>query len=74
MLMAAALVTRAQLIRTYIKDNLSRYYDDLEEKANKGKKDIVYKLGDLVLLHRDAYYTPFRYRKLTPVYYGHLRL
>ncbi|AOW25728.1 hypothetical protein I503_00025 [Candida albicans SC5314] len=71
---AAALVTRAQLIRTYIKDNLSRYYDDLEEKANKGKKDIVYKLGDLVLLHRDAYYTPFRYRKLTPVYYGPFKI
>ena len=34
---AAALVTRAQLIRTYIKDNLSRYYDDLEEKLIRVK-------------------------------------
>ena len=71
---AAALVTRAQLIRTYIKDNLSRYYDDMEANMNKGKKDTVYKLGDLVLLHRDAYYTPFRYRKLTPVYYGPFKI
>ena len=71
---AAALVNRTQLIRTYIKDTLSRYQDDMEKKANKGRKGKKYKLGEWILLHRDAYYTLVKYKKLTPVYYGPFKI
>ncbi|RLP67524.1 hypothetical protein L150_06334, partial [Candida albicans Ca529L] len=71
---ARDLIDRTQMVRTQVKDIMSRSQDHQEFRANRGRKDRVYEVGEWVLLHRDAYYSSTKYRKLTDVFFGPFRI
>ncbi|CCD27225.1 uncharacterized protein NDAI_0K00353 [Naumovozyma dairenensis CBS 421] len=52
------------------KDQLEENQLRQEYDANKNRTPVNYKIGDYVLLHRDAYFTGGKYRKIQAIYLG----
>ncbi|EDK42989.1 conserved hypothetical protein [Lodderomyces elongisporus NRRL YB-4239] len=71
---AELLVRRAEAVHAQIKDTMSLSQDVMARKANRGKNPVRFEVGDMILLHREAYWRPGKYRKLTDVYHGPFRL
>ncbi|CCH59506.1 hypothetical protein TBLA_0B06855 [Henningerozyma blattae CBS 6284] len=55
-------------------DILRENQETLEFQTNIHRNEPNYKVGDLVLLHRDAYFTGGRYTKIQPIFLGPFKL
>lgn len=64
------LATKLQAITLRTKDFLTENQVNMEVNHNQGRKEVTYKVGDFVLLHRDAYFKRGQYLKLQPIYVG----
>ncbi|CCH60644.1 hypothetical protein TBLA_0D01360 [Henningerozyma blattae CBS 6284] len=55
-------------------DFLKQSQEDMESHANETRTVNDYKLGEYVLLHRDAYFTGGRYLKIQPIFLGPFKI
>lgn len=69
-LKSADLAVYIDALTTRVREFLENKSLDMESTSNKTRVEIRYEVGDLVLLHRDAYFTKGKYRKIRPIYLG----
>lgn len=66
-----SLTTRMKAILTRTQDHIAKAQDILERNYNKSHRPPhEYKVGDKVLVHREAHTNKKKYAKLQPVYFG----
>lgn len=71
---ARALVERATMVKAQIRERMEEYQDAMGASANKDRDPLVFEEGEMVLIHRDAYYSLVKYRKMVDVYFGPFKL
>ena len=57
-----------------VQDQMAHAQRAQEQQANKSRNAVDYQVGDLVLIHRDAYAKSDTYRKIQPSYLGPFRV
>ena len=71
-----ALKTRIARIQSIVKSNLHRAAEEMKRWADKTKRDVVFEVGDMVMVHRDWITPPSirtltsKTRKLSPIWVG----
>ena len=71
---AARFAKRMKLIIKQVQDNLVKSQHQQEVHHNKHRSEINFKVGDWILLHKDAHGHDSKYYKIQPVYYGPFKL
>lgn len=61
---------KLKAILTRIQDQMAHAQRSQEQQANKNRNFINYQIGDLVLIHRNAYAKSDTYRKIQPAFLG----
>ena len=68
------LVRHLKAITLQVKDALGERQVEMQVKNNEQRRAITFSVGEMVLLHRDAYFTGGRYTKIQPIYLGPFRV
>lgn len=63
---------KAITLRT--QDFLKQHQESMESQVNSSRQIQHFEVGNLVLLHRDAYFTGGRYLKIQPIYLGPFKI
>lgn len=66
----ADFTARIRAILWQCQDTIARSQKVTEEYENRKRRPVAFKVGDMVLIHKDHYYRAGRYLKLAPVYFG----
>lgn len=66
--------TKLKAILLRIQDQMAHAQRSQEEQANKSRNAVEYEVGDLALVHRDAYAKSDTYKKIQPAYLGPFRV
>lgn len=66
--------TKLKAILCRIQDQMAHAQRSQEQQANKSRNAVDYQVGDLVLVHRDAYAKADTYRKIQPSFLGPFRV
>lgn len=67
-------VRRLELIGRQVKDNIVQSQHSQEAQYNRHVRDHTFKVGDYVLVNRNAFGIKRRYQKILPVYYGPFKI
>lgn len=67
-------IRRLNLVLKQTQDNIVEAQREQELQHNRSRRLYEYKVGDWILLHRDAFGANAKYSKIQPVYYGPFRL
>lgn len=62
------------MVHDQVSYNMQLNQESMEQNLNGGVNPQTYEIGDLILLHRDAFFSSVKYKKLTDVYYGPYKL
>ena len=64
------LVEHLKAITLQVKDQLAKRQVDMQVQSNAHQRLVRFEVGEMVLLHRDAYFTGGAYLKIQPIYLG----